>query len=285
MSEADETDRALARLERAVDEAYSRYARAAEAERIDGMAAALREALSSEPATSHDTLLRLMADRYQSAPTRSATGGALDEIRHLRAELASLRQSAIAEPVRQPAADAALLRGLLGRDADRLPAGAPADAAQMVAVIEQLTKLALDLAKAFLTDGDKQHDDTGRHVDRFRTTLLGELSGTLPTGSFGALLDEIRRTVAAPLEAFPGACDAGARQILRELDPLVLDDEATESGVRVMGYRPFRLREIWDKFQQRHQELSASEDLYGTYFDAPLRKSLRRRATTRKGHD
>jgi hypothetical protein len=279
VSEEREVVQAAARLERAVEEAHSRYAGASESERTAGIATALRQALAAEPEAVHSAALEQMVEWYPLIPVRTDDPALAAELGELRAEVQRLRQERSATPAAAPAApssvDRALLEALLGRGAEKEATPPPE---RIVASVRALTALAADLARAFLAITAKA-GETGLHADRFRTALRGELAGTQPAGSLQALLDEIKLKVAGQLEAFPTACADGARQILKELDPLLLKDQADEKkeGVRLPGgFRPFQHREWWETFEKRHAELTASDDLYQTYFDGPLRRALYR---------
>jgi hypothetical protein len=273
----DELDlnRTAVKLERAADEAHSRYAGSPESERIDGIVAALREALGGEPETAHSALLDRMAEWYPPVPPRIDDPAAAAELLALRAEVERLRQQPSIPPPRGDFDTASLLEALLGRDAERVTREGGADADRITAIVQLLASFATDLAKGFLGAAGKA-GETAIHLDRFKSTLRGELSGKSPAGSLKTLLDEIKLKVAAQLEAVPTACSDGARQILKELDPLVLQDQAGEKGVRIAGLRPFQHRELWETFQRRHAELMSAEDLYQTYFDGPLRRALYR---------
>ena len=278
MSEERDVVQAAARLERAAEEAHSRYAGASQSERAAGIATALREALAAEPEALQSPVLEQMVEWYPLIPVRTDDPALAAELTELRAEVQRLRQqqsAAPAAPAPPSSIDRSLLEALLGRGAEKEATPPPE---RVVASVRALAALAADLARAFLAITAKA-GETALHADRFRTALRGELAGTQPAGSLQALLDEIKLKVAGQLEAFPTACADGARQILKELDPLLLKDAADESkqGVRLPGgFRPFQFREWWETFEKRHAELTASDDLYQTYFDGPLRRALYR---------
>jgi hypothetical protein len=287
MSSAADLERAAARLERALDEAFSRYAGAGEDERVGGMAAALQAALAGEPGAMQAALLETLAARV--APSESPMPEVVTSVTaspESTAELAVLRQRVQELEAQAATADAGgsgdtrILDALLGAEARTLaPEQRPAPE-RLAAVVQLLTAFAVDLARAFLAAADRR-GDTARQVDRFRAALRGELAG----GGQGLapLLDEIKHTLATQVEALPIACVKGAQQMLKELDPLVIEDQASESGGRQFGgLRPFKYRELWETFEKRHTELMSSEDLYRTYFDGPLRSALYRLREAKK---
>jgi len=278
VSDEREVVQAAARLERAVEEAHSRYAGAPESERTAGIATALRQALAAEPESLHSAALEQMVEWYPLIPVRTDDPALAAELAELRGEVARLRQQKSAEPAPAPAAapiDRPLLEALLGRGAEKEPTPA---AERVVGSVRALASLASDLARAFLAVTAKA-GETALHADRFRTALRAELAGAQP-GALQALLDEIKLKVAGQLEAFPTACADGARQILKELDPLLMKDAAEEKkeGVRLPGGlgRVFQHREWWEAFERRYAELVSSDDLYQAYFDGPLRRALYR---------
>lgn len=275
---------ACARLERAADEAYSRYGGASETQRIDGIAAALEESLAREPEALRSVLLDTLAERFAAAPLPQRPADGTDdasaaELAALRLEVERLRQGAQAPPGGEGGSTPppGILEALLGRDTARASEEAPLDVTNVAAVVEQLITFVMDLGRAFLSMGaGSKEGATVRQLDRLRQAVRGEVLGSAPSGSLATVLEELKHRVGAQLQALPMACNDGAQQLLRELDPLMLEDQAQEQAVKLGGLRPFRHREAWEAFRKRHAELVSSEDLYRTYFDGPLRRALRR---------
>jgi len=273
MSQLDERqlDRAVLRVERAVDEAYSRHAGALERDRIDGMSEVLRQALAAEPEALRPLVLERMFEHCQQSTLVTEDSKLAKEVVALRAEVERLRQ-ARETPVAIPAASGAVLRALLGTAAGEIASRNAVDEDRVAALVQALASFAADLARAFLGTADKSRELTP--AEPLRETLDAELSGRRGAGSFAALLEQIKYKIGAQLEVFSRACEEGAQHILRELEPLVLEDQAREAEQSVLGYRPFHYREAWQVFQRRYEELVSSSDLYETYFDGPLRKAL-----------
>lgn len=272
MSEAVERE-VVARVERALDEAYSRYAGLDEESRVEGLAEALQQALASEPEATHADLLDHLARRHTLPPASSsnppsqamATNAA--ELEDLRREIERLRQAQSAVVVAEPAAlDRGVLEVLLGADAQRLESSV--DPARVAGVVKALTAFAVDLVKGFLSAPGRQGDSIVQ-LDRFRNAVRAELSAASPAGGTDALLEETKRRIGVQLEAFSVACSRGAKSLLDELGPEVLEDLCGDGG-----FGPFKYRGMWETFVRRHRELADAEDLFETYFDPALRNAM-----------
>lgn len=283
MSEAGQIKSACARLERAADEAYSRYGGVPEAQRIDGIAAALEESLAGEPEARRAALLEMLAERFAACPlpqlpraeTDDASAAELAALRLEVERLHAVQDRAGGEAVRTPPPE--IVEVLLGREAARLAEEGPLAVANVAGVVQQLVTFVMDLGRAFLGMGAGSHDGgTVRQLDRLRQAVRGEVLGSGQAGSLATVLEELKLQVGVQLQALPVACNDGAQQLLKELDPLMLEDQAQEQALKLGGLRPFRHREAWEAFRKRHAELVSSEDLYRTYFDGPLRRALRR---------
>jgi hypothetical protein len=282
MIDTGDTDRAIARLQRALDDAYSRYAGSGESERVDGMATALEEALANEAPPLHAELLERLAEEFAEIAlpcpvppgvgdtgVRTTTSAGPDpallgELSALRLEVERLRGAArrAPEPVRH--VPSGLPEALLGADAHGVDA--VLDPGRALSLVAELASFCADVGRAFLQGGTR---GGGAQGDALAASLHGELAGTLPAGSVAARLGEIKQEVANQLEAVTMGCADGARQLLKELDPLVLEDGAREQLPR-LGM--FRDGELWKVYQRRHAELSNREDLYRAYFDGQIRK-------------
>jgi hypothetical protein len=278
MSSMDDVKRGVERLQRSIDEAYSRYAGAGEKERIDGIAMALQGALIDETAALQPALLDALAEAYETPDPEPAApqidAGRTAELAALRLEIDRLERQQHRPSAAAASTSPALAEVLLGRDAERNGDVQQPDEAIVASVVQALVGFAVDLGLGFLATGTKP-GDTARHRDHIKSTIRGELLGSLPAGSLADLLGHIKSNVGVQLQAFPKACADGARQMLKELDPLVLEDRASEGGaLAVGGFRPFRHREAWEMFCKKYQELASSEDLFRTYFDGPLQKHL-----------
>ena len=277
MSDSQDIQRAATRVERAIDEAHSRFAGAPEADRVQGMAAAVRHALASEAKDVQSEILSRLRELYPRLEPRAEDPATAAELERLRGELESARRQPPQAPAPAPraAADAAgLVTALLGTEGGR-GGDMAADAERAVDVVRSLSAFALDLGRAFLGAAAKA-GETMLHVDRFKAALRGELAGTQPAGTVAKLLDEVKLRVAGQIEAFPTACTDGARQMLKELDPLVIQDQAQGDAAKRGGFRLFQHRELWEAYQRRYDELMAAEDLFQTFFDGPLRRALYR---------
>lgn len=264
---------AVQRAERALDEAYSRYAGLEESVRLAGLEEALEQALASEPAPLRLVLLDQLEERHalpaenarvevlQPPPTNTA------ELNALRSEVERLRVALAAAATAAPAdADRALLRALIGGEADRLTN--TVDAARAARVVQALATFARDMVKGFLSDPSKAGDSVVQ-LDRLRSSLGGELSGSLASGSVEALLNEVTRRVGVQLEAFSVACERGAKSLLNELGPQVIEDTSGDPGIFGKSFKT-----LWEAFARRQRELVDTDDLFESYFDPALRNAI-----------
>jgi hypothetical protein len=270
VTDIKELERTVARLERTMDDAYSRYAPTAEEDRTAGVAAALRTALLSAPESLRAISLELLADRYEPGSTAPEDPTAAAEIVVLRAEVERLQSE---QAAREERADDDLVAALVGPDGARALGDDGPDMRRLANAVRLLTNFSVDLAKAFLAAAD-QKGAAEQAVARLRDSLRAELQGE-PGGRLAAILDEIRRNVGVELQAFRDACQNGAQELLRQFDPLLFDLQTNKrkGGVRIFGFRPFRFRELWQALQLRRTELVNDEDLYQTFFDGPLRRA------------
>ena len=273
MSDAAAEREAIARVERALDETYSRHAGLDEQARVDALAEALQQALASEPEAARVALLDQLERRNAPAPASSASEPSQSpaanaaELEELRREIERLRQApSAAATAPSTGADRAVLMALLGGEAERLGSGV--DAARVAGVVQALTAFARDLVKGFLSEPGKRGDSIVQ-LDRFHSAVRGELSGSLAGGSTSALLGEATRRVGVQLEAFSVACARGAKSLLDELGPELLEDQCGEGG-----FGPFKYRGMWETFVRRQRELADASDLFETYFDPALRNAM-----------
>lgn len=269
MSEAAAEREAIARVERALDEAYSRYAGLDEQARVDGLAEALQQALAAEPEAARVALLDQLEKRTALAPASASSAPSQPppanaaEMEELRREIERLRHAqAAAVTAASTGADRAVLMALLGGEVDRL--GSSVDAARVAGVVQALVAFARDMVKGFLSAPGKRGDSIVQ-LDRFHSAVRGELSGSLAGGSAAALLGETTQRVGIQFEAFSIACARGAKSLLDELGPELLEDLCGEGG-----FGPFKYRGIWETFVRRHRELADAQDLFETYFDPAL---------------
>jgi hypothetical protein len=273
VTDVKELERTVARLERAMDDAYSRYAPTAEEERIAGITTALRTAVLSVPGPLRAISLELLADRCEPASSARADPSASAELVLLRAEVEQLRAQAVARDKR---AGQAVLEALIGADRAIAFGDDEPDSARIGEAVRLLTNFALDLAKAFIAATD-QKGGADQAVNRLREALRAEVRGE-PGVRLATVLDEIRRNIGVELQAFRVACQDGVQEMLRQFDPLLLELQTSKrkGGVRILGLRPFRFRELWEALQQRRTEMATDEDLYQTFFDGPLRRARER---------
>jgi hypothetical protein len=269
MSEAEAEREAIARIERALDEAYSRYAGLDEQARVDGLTEALHEALASEPGVTRIALLDQLDKRTAPVLTpvaeqpNQASPAQLAEVQELRREIERLRQvQSEAVPAASTGAERAVVMALAGGEVERL--GGSVDGARLAGVVQALAAFARDMVKGFLSEPGKRGDSIVQ-LDRFHSTVRGELAASLPAGSTAALLGETTQRVGIQLEAFSVACGRGARSLLDELGPELLEDLCGEGG-----FGPFKYRSMWETFVRRHRELADAPDLFETYFDKAL---------------
>jgi len=260
----------VARLQRALDEAYARYAEVDEEARVQGLVEALHRALAVEPQAERTILLDQLSAGV-TAPTAPRPGSPVQqhEVEELRAEVERLRVAlAQASHAPQPNASAqAIQAALIGAEAgvSRI------DEARVAAVVQALTSFATDLVKAFLSLPERRGDSVVQ-VDRFRGALRGELLGTAESGATERVLQETKVRIAKQMDAFLVACVKGARNLLNELDPVVLEEFSKEAGRDFLGM--FRHQKMWEAFERRHRELAGADDLYDTYFDGAFRAAI-----------
>ena len=280
MSAVREIERILARTERAMDEAYSRFARADESQRVDGVASALQRAIESVPADLQPVILELLGDRYEASGPRTDDTALAAELALLRAETERLRAERQATQGRQRP-DAMVLQALLGADGMDAPGNGSADAEQVSAAVRELVVFSLDLARGFLGSVETANG-ASENAERWRRGLQAQLRGE-PGEPLAALLEETKMSIVALLQGIPSACRDGAKQLLKELDPLLLEYQARDSGKQILGFQLSHFRDLWQAFQRRYAELFGDDDLYEAYFAGPLKKA-RFQLRTRSPH-
>jgi hypothetical protein len=270
---SDATEReVIARIQRTVDDAYSRYAGLEEQARVDGLTDALLQALGAEPAAMRAAALDFLerenavaAVGPSAAPPAPAVANA--EVEELRRELERLRQAPATAATPSPGApDGGVVDALLGADAERFAGSV--DPTRIAGVVQALAAFAVDMVKGFLSAPDRPGDSFVQ-LDRFRTAVRGELTGSGAAGSTRSLLAETTRRVGVQLEAFSVACERGAKSLLGEISPELLEDQRGEGG-----FGPFKYRGMWETFARRHRELTDSGDLFENFFDPALRNAM-----------
>lgn len=265
MSVAPERE-GLGRLQRSLDEAYTRYAGEDEESRVEGLVEALGRALALEPEEARAALLEELGAGYVAPPeahAHVAHAAATSEIDALREEIERLR--AAPPPPRAGATENAVVEALLGGGLDPREV---ADPTRVAGAVRALAIFAMDLIKGFLSTSDPGSSLV--QLDRFRAALRGELQGASPAGTTAALLEETKLAIGLQAQAFTIACVRGAKGMLSELDPVFLEDLSAGGGFLGIG----KHQKMWETFEKHHRELLSSDDLYDTYFDGAFRAAL-----------
>lgn len=269
MSDLKEIERAAARLERAMDEAYSRYLGADEAARTAGVADALRHALDDVPESLRRFLLEMLAERYEPDAPRTDERAAI-EIASLRSENQRL-EAEVLTLERAQQASAGLVAALLGEAATvEWP---EVDAHRAHALIAATQAFVQTLAESLLVAPGRRGAKPAV-TERVQGALTAQLSGEQPD-AWDALLAELKSAIAAHLGAVRPACREGGAFLLQQLDPMVL--EADESIGQAQGLGALfanKERELWRVFERRHARLVKDEELYETYFSPYYNKWL-----------
>jgi len=273
------------RIQRLLDEALDRHASGSEAERVQALVDTLRVELRGLPATDRAptlTALRALNPDVDLPGPRASQGPSAREL-DLEAEVERLR-AALAEPVAQPAPPATLPAGATERalvlalagpqqDVDALLAD-PALAARAASVAKALVDFTERLGRVFLgATVDPDHTMAGRVRGLVGDVIRGRAEAEALTDAF----ERIFRQIGGQLMAFREACEAGARDLLKQLGPAAIEAEAARAGTGV-GRRFFFYKECWELLAQRHEALRGSDELFETYFNGAYRGALLRQA-------
>ena len=270
------------RIQRLLDAALDRYAGGSEAERLQALVDTLRTALRGLPATERaPTLaaLRALNPDVEPAGPRAPHGPSAREL-DLEAEIERLR-AALAEHAASPApsppgeTERALVQALTGtgQDLGALLAD-PALASRVAAVARALVEFTERLGRVFLgatADADRTM------AGRVRGLITDVVRGRAEVDELSDAFDRIFRQIGGQLLAFREACEAGARDLLKQLGPAAIEAEAARAGTGV-GRRLFFYKECWDLLAQRHEALRGSDELFETYFNGAYRGALLRQA-------
>jgi hypothetical protein len=260
VSELKEIERAAHRLERAMDEAYSRYLGVDEEQRIEGVAAALRNTLESVPENARPFLLEMLAERYEPDAPR-ADDRAAAEIAALKMENEQLRREVEAAQRRRMSSPG-VAEALLGAAAR---GGGGLDEERVAAAVRAVREFIQTLAENLLQPPGKRvaKQQVGERVQQ---ALTAQLSGG-DDAAWGALLDDLKKAIAAHLGAVRPACREGGLFLLQQLDPAVLEaEEGVAQANWLGGVLGSRERELFRAFERRYARLVRDEELYETYF-------------------
>src|SRR5262245_29037498 len=267
------------RIQRLLDEALDRHASGSEAERVQALVDTLRVELRGLPAADRAptlTALRALNPDVDLPGPRAPQGPSAREL-DLEAEVERLR-AVLAEPVAPPttppagATERALVLALAGsgKDIDALLAD-PALAASVASALVDFTER---LGRVFLgATADADRTMAGRVRGLVADVVRGRAESDALTDAF----ERIFRQIGGQLLAFREACEAGARDLLKQLGPAAIEAEAARAGTGV-GRRFFFYQECWALLMQRHEALRASDELFATYFNGAYRGALLRQA-------
>jgi hypothetical protein len=273
------------RIQRLLDETLDRHAGGSEAERAQALADTLRIELSALPiAERAPVLATLRALHPDVAPpgVQPGRGPSLREV-ELEAEVERLRAALAARPEPSPApvaaapgeTERALVAALAGSGADvEALLADPALPARATAVARALMEFAERLGRVFLgatADADRTM------AGRVRGLAVDVVRGRADPDALAESLERISRQIGGQLLAFREACEAGARDLLKQIAPAAIEAEAgrTTSGV---SRRLFFYKECWELLAQRHEALRTSDELFELYFNGAYRGALLRHA-------
>jgi hypothetical protein len=275
------------RIQRLLDETLDRHAGGSEAQRGQALLDTLRAELNAVPAADRGPVLAALRALHPDVeapgarPARGPSGPSLREL-ELEADVARLQAELDARPAAPPApvsgpgeSERALVAALAGSGAnvDALLAD-PALAARVTEVARALMEFAERLGRVFL-GATAEADRT--MAGRVRGLASDVVRGRADAELLGDALEHISRQIGGQLMAFREACEAGARDLLRQIAPAALEAEAGRASSG-MSRRIFFYKECWELFSQRHEALRASDELFEVYFNGAYRGALLRQA-------
>src|SRR5262249_48030621 len=270
------------RIQRLLDEALDRHANGSEAERAQALVDALRVGLRGLPAAERapsPTALRALNPDVDLPGPRAPQGPSAREL-DLEAEVERLR-AALAEPVAPPttppagATERALVLALAGsgKDIDALLADPPL--AGRVASAASAPVEFPERPGRLVPGGPAAAART--MAGRVRGLVGDVVRGRAESDALTDAFERIFRQIGGQLLAFREACEAGARDLLKQIGPAAIEAEAARAGTGV-GRRFFFYKECWELLMQRHEALRASDELFETYFNGAYRGALLRQA-------
>jgi hypothetical protein len=271
------------RIQRLLDETLDRHAGGSEAERAQALADSLRTEFRAVPAAERGPVLAALRALHPDVeppgarPVRGPSAREIElegEVERLEAALAARPEPpvATASPGETERALVAALAGA-GADVEALLAD-PALAARAAAVARGLMEFAERLGRVFLgatADADRTM------AGRVRGLAVDVVRGRAEPEVLADALERISRQIGGQLLAFREACEAGARDLLRQIAPAAIEAEAGRAASGV-GRRLFFYKECWDLLAQRHEALRASDELFEVYFNGAYRGALLRQA-------
>ncbi len=270
------------RIQRLLDETLDRHTGGSEDERAQALADALRTEMGAVPAADRAAVLatlRALHPDVEPAGPRAARGPSVreveleGEVERLRAELAA--RAATPVGAAPGATERELLAALAGRGADvEALLADPAVAERAAAVARALMEFAERLGRVFLgatADADRTM------AGRVRGLAVDVVRGRASADALGESLERISRQIGGQLLAFREACEAGARDLLKQIAPAALEAEAGRNASGV-SRRLFFYKECWELLAHRHEALRASDELFEIYFNGAYRGALLRQA-------
>ena len=273
MTQTEESSEAHGlRIQRSLEESLDRHAGQSEEARAEALARTLETELSRLDASQAEEVLGLLADQYASVSRPvDSLGDQSARIRELEAELAALRANPPA-PVVEPSAFvnsvAELLLGGRG-DVDALLADRRQAEERLLGLIRALLQFSTLVSQAFL--GVEAEPDATMS-GRVRSEMADELSGRMPSGTFEAMLGQVQHQISNQILAFREACEVGAQNLLKQVSPHAIASEVAGGSMSVLGIRP--LREQWERFEERYEELRRADNLFEDFFDGAFRKAV-----------
>jgi hypothetical protein len=278
------------RIQRLLGETLDRHAGGSEADRARALGDTLRAELSALPAVERGPVLAALRILHpDDAPpgTRSPTAPSAREIEieveagELRAEVERLRAALAAPAAPPPSAgspgevERTLVTTLAGSGADvEALLADPALPARLAAVARALVEFAERLGRVFLgatTDADRTM------AGRVRGLASDAVRGRVAPEMLDDELERVSRRIGGQLLAFREACEAGARDLLRQIAPAAIEAEANRAASGV-GRRFFFYKDCWELLLQRHEALRASDELFEVYFNGAYQSALLRQS-------
>ncbi len=252
-------------------EAFCRLSNQSADVQVDGVALAILRALEDVPAPLRAIVVEMLSDLNTMPPGRVEDRDLLAEIASLRAYHAQ-RDTDAAGADRKDATAGELNR-LVEEVFGQGAASSTADVTMqgLTSAIELLCGFVEDLTKAFGSPGGRRGKSPDGYGDALKSVLLAQLSEDQQLGQY---LDSLKARVGTLALNLPRICANGARSLLEELEPAVVEDVARSAG-RV-GIGPFKYRDLWLAFERRYTELVSEEGLYERYFDGHLKRLVHR---------
>ena len=272
------------RLQSVLEETLDQHDGQDETTRTDALATRLRDELARLAPTSRQEVLALLDVLFPAESVTAASDAALrSRCRELEDELVRMRlapavpASATLAHAPMPTSTAfarEVARLMLGgRDPDEFLTSEPAAEARMLGIMRQLLAFTEDLARVFL---GATVDPERTMAGQLHSVVVEELLGRAADGGLALQLRQIQVTAGQQMVAFRGACEAGARGLLKKISPAAFEATITKDANWMVRSGPLFYKECWALYEKAHDTLKDADDLYGEYFDGLFRAELGR---------